>query len=424
MSIVGNLDVEGYTLSFKNAKLICSSCGKPFPFESLIQRCPKCNEPLEVHYDLKKIRKRITKEDFEGKTLSVWKYKEFLPFESFDYIVSLCEGGTPLLEAKNLMKHLGISQILLKDETRNPTASFKDRGTTVGITKALELGAHGIGTVSTGNMAASVAAFAVKAQFPCFILIPPNTSVEKIAQTAICGVNVVAVAGHYGKLYNESLKIGHTTGILFINSDSPWRIEGQKTVAYEICDQLGWQVPDHLLVPVSSGGNISAIFKGFWELYETGLVPQMPHIIGVQAEGNSPIAQAFFSGKDEVEEFPNPATIAHAIGNPDPPSGKRVLKLLKQFGGVMSVVNDKEILEAQRFLASKEGIFAEPAGACSLAALKRLIDGGTIEKDERVICVITGHGLKDISVMTDQLPTPVFSKLEDLEKFIGSMLSV
>jgi len=411
------------SLSFRNAKLQCSSCGTTFPLDSLNQRCSRCNEPLEVHYDLKELRTLITKQDLEERPLSVWKYVEFLPVESFDHIVSLGEGGTPLLEAKNLGNHLDISQLLLQDETRNPTNSFKDRGTTVGVTRALELGIHAIGTVSTGNMAASVAAFAAKAQLPCFILIQPDISMAKVAQTTICGANVVAVAGPYSEIYDVSLKIGQKTGILFINSDSPWRIEGQKTLAYEIADQLSWEVPDHLVVPVSSGGNISAIFKGFGELYETGFIPQMPRIIGVQAEGSCPIAQAFFAGKDEVEEFPNPSTIAHAIINPTPPSGKRVLRLLKKFGGgMMTTVSDEEILEAQRLLASQEGIFAEPAGATPLAALKRLLEEGAIEKDDRVVCVITGHGLKDISVVVDQLPAPVLTKLEDLETTMNSLL--
>ncbi len=408
--------------SFKKAKLVCSSCGKPFPWESLTQRCSQCDEPLEIHFDLNKNRFLNTKQVLEARPFNIWKYKEFLPFESYDHIVTLWEGGTPLLEAKNLMKHLGIPQILLKDETRNPTGSFKDRGTSVGITKALELGVRGVGTVSTGNMAASVAAYAAKAQLPCVILIPQNTSMQKVAQTAICGVNVVAVTGPYAKMYDVSLKIGHETGVLFINSDSPWRIEGQKTIAYEICDQLGWQAPDHLIVPVSSGGNISAIFKGFMELYEIGFISQMPHIIGVQAKGNSPIVKAFFEGKNKVEEFPNPLTIAHAIANPSPPSGNRVLKFLKEFGGSMFSVLDDEILDAQRLLATREGIFAEPAGATPLATLKCLLEQGEITKNDKVVCVITGHGLKDINVVSDQLSKPIFSKSEDLETIINSLL--
>ncbi len=416
-----NFNEDTRSHSLKNAKLVCSSCGEPFPWESLTQRCSQCDEPLEVHFDMNKIRFLISKQDLETRSFSIWKYKEFLPFESYDHIVSLREGGTPLLEAKNLMKHLGISQILLKDETRNPTGSFKDRGTSVGITKALELGVRGVGTVSTGNMAASIAAYAAKAQLPCVILIPQNTSIQKVAQTAICGVNVVAVAGPYGKMYDVSLKIGHETGVLFINSDSPWRIEGQKTIAYEICDQLDWQAPDHLIVPVSSGGNISAIYKGFRELFEIGYIPQMPHIIGVQAKGNSPIAKAFFAGKDKVEEFPNPSTIAHAIANPSPPSGNRVLKFLKKFRGSMFSVLDDEILDAQQLLATKEGIFTEPAGATPLAALKDLLDQGTITKNDKVVCVITGHGLKEINVLIDQLSQPIFSKAEDLETTIRSL---
>ncbi|MFQ5818479.1 MAG: threonine synthase [Candidatus Heimdallarchaeota archaeon] len=417
-----NFNEDMCSHSLKNAKLVCSSCGGLYPWESLTQRCSQCDSPLEVHIDMNKIRFFITKQDLEARPFSIWKYKEFLPFESYDHIISLREGGTPLLEAKNLKKHLDISQILLKDETRNPTGSFKDRGTSVGVTKALELSVRGVGTVSTGNMAASVAAYTAKAQLPCIILIPQNTSIHKVAQTAICGVNVVAVAGPYGKMYDVSLKIGHETGILFINSDSPWRIEGQKTIAYEICDQQGWQVPDHLIVPVSSGGNISAIFKGFKELNEIGFITQMPHIIGVQAKGNSPLVKAFFAGKDIVEEFPNPSTIAHAIANPSPPSGNRVLKLLKRFGGSMYSVSDDEILDAQQLLAKKEGIFAEPAGATPLAALKCLLEQETIKKNDKVVCVITGHGLKDINVVTDQLSKPIFSKVEDLESTIRSLL--
>jgi len=418
-----------FSLSFRGAKLVCSSCkDTSTPWDTLSHRCTKCNEPLEVQYDLKILESVLTQKKFENRSFNMWKYQELLPFESFDQIVTLYEGGTPLFRAKNLEKQLGITQLQLKDETRNPTNSFKDRGSAIGMTKAKELASQGriqaVGTVSTGNMAASIAAFAAKAQLPCVILIQPDTSMQKVAQTAICGVNVVAVEGAYGKMYEESLRIGQKIGVFFINSDSPWRIEGQKTVAFEICDQLDWKVPDHLFIPVSSGGNISAIFKGFEELYETGLISQIPHIIGVQAEGNSPIAHAYFKKKETVEAFPEPSTIAHAISNPDPPSGTRVLRLLRKFEGYMVTVSDKEILDAQRLLAAQEGIFAEPAAVTTLAALKRLLEEGIIEKSETVVCVLTGHGLKDVNVLIDRLPEPMLTKLEKLEISVRSLFSM
>ncbi len=360
--------------------LRCTACGREYSLRKPYQRC-ECGEPLELELF----------EGFAGIGKSVWeRFVQFFPFE-IDLDLSLGEGDTPLIRARKLSKELGI-QLYLKNETVNPTWSFKDRGTFLGIHRALQLGFDKVGTVSTGNMAASVAAYASKAGLKAYILVSSNIAEEKLKQIAVYGAEIIKVRGDYGKLYYESLKLGQTLGIYFINSDDPFRIEGYKSISFEIVEEV---MPDYIVVPTSSGGLIRGIIKGFLELKKSELIDRLPTFVCVQAEGCSPIYKAFIEGKEKIERFENPHTIAHAIENPYPPSGNAVLRLLKKLNGICVAVSDEEILKAQRMLA-QEGIFVQPASATGIAAVKKLREEGRIREDERVVSILTGTGLKTL----------------------------
>ncbi|MBO8174477.1 MAG: threonine synthase [Thermococcus sp.] len=360
--------------------LRCTACGREYSLRKPYQRC-ECGEPLELELF----------EGFAGIGKSVWeRFVQFFPFE-LDLDLSLGEGDTPLIRARRLSKKLGV-QLYLKNETVNPTWSFKDRGTFLGIHRALQLGFDKVGTVSTGNMAASVAAYASRAGLKAYILVSPNIAEEKLKQIAVYGAEVIKVRGDYGKLYYESLKLGQKLGIYFINSDDPFRIEGYKSISFEIVEEI---MPDYVIVPTSSGGLIRGIIKGFLELKKSELIDRLPTFVCVQAEGCSPIYRAFVEGREKIERFENPHTIAHAIENPYPPSGNAVLRLLKKLNGICIAVSDEEILEAQRTLA-QEAVFVQPASATGIAAVKKLREEGRIKEDEKIVSILTGAGLKTL----------------------------
>ncbi len=376
--------------------LRCPVCGREYR-DMKRMRCG-CGEPLEF--------KSFKGEPYIGK--NVWeRFWDFWPIEP-DLDLSLGEGDTPLIKSRKLGRELGL-ELYFKNETANPTWSFKDRGTFPGITAALKFGYKAVGTVSTGNMAASVAAYASRAGLKAKILVSESASDEKLKAVSVYGASVVRVKGDYGRLYFESLRLGERLGIYFINSDNPFRIEGYKGIAFEIAEEL---TPDCVLIPTSSGGLFRGIAKGFIELKKSGLIDELPMLVAVQAEGCSPICRAFKEGKEKIERFENPNTVAKAIANPYPPSGNALLKLLREFGWKCVAVSDGEILEAQREL-SEEGLFVQPASAAGIAALKRL----ELPEGSKVVSILTGSGLKTLSHAetgkTAECP------LESLEKCLG-----
>ncbi len=373
----------------------CSECGRIYSAEEMIYRCKICDYPLEVRYNYSSIAAEIKEQLVKRLEGTVWRYRELLPIADVSQVVSLNEGGTPLHKSVRLAQLLGIKNLYLKDETRNPTGSFKDRGSSVGVSKALEIGAA-VGCVSTGNMAASLAAYAAKAGIKCVILLHAETPAEKIVPLLIYGAQVISLPKPYPEIYQAGLEISQEYGLYWVHSDAPMRVEGQKTCAYEISEQLGWQVPDKVIIPTSSGGNISAHWKGWKELRQMRLTSKLPSMVVVQAEGCCPIVKAFKERKEDVEPLTEVRTIAHSISNPAPPSGRRVLKLLGECGGLAEAVSDEELLQAQKMLAETEGIFAEVAGAASVAALKKLLARGLAKGEETVVCLVTGTGLKDI----------------------------
>ncbi len=363
----GDVEVSG----MRCTKLRCPICGKGY--EKPVQRC-ECGEPVE--FKLFKGEPRL------GKT--VWeRFWDFWPVDPLEWL-HLGEGDTPLVKSE-MGRDLGV-RLYLKNETVNPTWSFKDRGTFLAMSYAVKAGYDTVGTVSTGNMAASVSAYASRAGLRSKVLVSESASDEKLKAVSVYGGDVMRVHGDYGRLYFESLRLGERLGIYFINSDNPFRVEGYKGIAFEIVEEL---TPDHVLIPTSSGGLFRGVAKGFLELYESGLVEDLPELIAVQAEGCSPICRAFREGRDKIERFENPKTLAKAIANSHPPSGNAVLRLLKKFGWACVFVSDGEITEAQRALA-REGLFVQPAAATGVAALRRL----DLPRDARVVSILTGSGLK------------------------------
>jgi threonine synthase len=321
------------------------------------------------------------------------------------------EGGTPLLHARRLGAAVGCEDLWLKDESRNPTGSFKDRGTAVAVAVLAAAGVELIGTVSTGNMARSVAAYAARAGLRATIWVGASTPAHKLAPIAIHGADLVRIDAPYGEIYRTSLLWGANHDVVFVNSDSALRVEGQKTIAYEIAEQCSGRPVDWLLVPTSSGGNFSAIGKGFREIVDLGHLQRSPRLVAVQAAGCSPIASAWEAGAEEPVEVGPARTVAGAISNPTPPSGARALRWARETGGLALKVTDVEILSAQKEIGALTGRFVQPASAAGIAALRKLMQSETIRSDDRVAVLLTGAGPNAPPPALD-IPEPV--QLSDL----------
>ncbi len=359
--------------------LRCVSCGKNYEVKTNRQICG-CGEPLELDFFSGKVK--------SGKT--AWeRYRDFFPFE-ISKKLSLSEGDTSLIKANKLSKKYDV-ELHLKNETVNPTGSFKDRGTVLSLQRAVELRVKRIGTVSTGNMGASVAAYGKRAGLEPVILVSDDISCEKLGGIAAYEPTLVKVSGDYGDLFYESLDIhGDYTNIYFSNSNSPYRIEGYKTLGFELVEE---SVPDFVMIPTSSGGLLRGVMKGFMELESSGFIDDIPVIVCVQAKGCSPIDRAFERCQTSIRGWKEPCTLARAIANPYPPGGNRILRLLDEFDGLSTAVSDEEIVSAQRDIAS-EGVLCQPASAVGVAAVKKLRENGIIEKGAEIVSVITGSGLK------------------------------
>jgi threonine synthase len=356
---------------------------------------------LEVRFDLAGRREPA----WNSRQLSVWKYRELLPIEKEKSIVSLAEGGTGLHHCRRLGRKLGLKKLYVKNEGENPTGSFKDRGMTVAISKAKELGKKRVLCASTGNTAASLAAYSARAGMECIVLVPKGkVAGGKMLQVIMHGAKLIQVKGDFDQALEIAMELADKRREFYLmNSINPFRLEGQKTLAFEILDQLGGRVPEVVMLPVGNGGNISAAWKGFTEFRQLKIVKDRPRMIGIQAEKAAPIARAVKSGQRKIRPILNPQTIATAIRIGSPVNWPKVLSAIKESRGTAETVTDRQILEAQKELATLEGIFVEPASAASIAGLKKLSEEGRVGPSETVVCVTTGHGLKDPSVL-ERLP--------------------
>lgn len=377
----------------------CLTCGPVASRDPHSPFCPGCGEPLFVAPTAPPGGRRFREE----KGLALEKFAEFLPLDRVDPSLSLGEGSTPFVRLERIGRSLGLDGLYAKNEAQNPTGSFKDRGTAVAVQKAVSQGATRIGTVSTGNMAASTAAYGARAGLETFVLLKEGTSAQSLQAAGIHGPRLVAVEGDYGGVFKASLSIGRRLGIAFMNSIDPYRLEGYKLTAFEIYLALGRRAPRTVFVPLSSGGHLLGIMRGFADLEREGLIPTYPQIVGVQAQECAPLARAFDKGLSSYEPLAAGHTIAHAIANPTPPAGNAVLRLIRERDGLIVAVSDGEMLEAQRELASAEGLFCQPESATTLAAAQKLVAAGRIKSGEgAAVCLLTGSGLKTLHLLVAQ----------------------
>jgi len=390
--------------------LRCRECGKTYPAEKRAF-CEECFGPLDVEYDFDKIK--LNRRSFEGRSLDIWRYFEVLPITERKNVVDLHAGFTPLLKAENLGRAVGVDQLFIKNDTVNPTFSFKDRPAEVAVSKALEFGDSTVCAVSTGNLGASVAAHAAKARLASYVLAPYDIEAAKIAQIVAYGANVVSVDGTYDDANRLAVRASDLLGWNFVNVTSrPYYVEGSKTIAFELCEQLGWTPPDNVIIPVASGALLRAIHRGFDQFLTLGLIDKIPRIFGAQADGCSPIARAFKQGSATVTPVASPDTIAKSIAIGDPGDGKYVLRTVRETDGGIESAGDPEILDAIFELAKLEGVFTEPAGAVTVVAARKAVQDGRISKDESTVCCVTGNGLKtnELVLQGRQVPRPKVTK--------------
>jgi threonine synthase len=379
--------------------LRCRECSRDYDIAP-IYTCEWCFGPLEVVYDYDAIRASISRESIAAGPSSVWRYAELLPSDP-DAAVDLGAGFTPLVRADRLAAELGLGEVWIKNDTLNPTNSFKDRVVAVALSKALEFGFKTAACASTGNLANSVAAHSAHAGLKSYVFVPADLEAGKIVTTAVYGGNVVAVEGNYDDVNRLCAELAGTYPWAFVNVNvRPYYAEGSKTLAYEVAEQLGWETPDHVVVPMASGSLLTKVDKGFRELHKVGLLDAEPavRVSGAQALGCSPIATAWLDGADTIKPV-KPTTIAKSLAIGNPADGYFALDVVRTTGGGMAAVTDDEVVAAIQLLARTEGIFAETAGGVTIATLKHLAEQGVVRRDERVVAYITGHGLKTLDAV-------------------------
>ena len=381
--------------------LLCRECGSTYPAEARYS-CDFCFGPLEVNYDLAAAKGVVTRESIESGPNSMWRYAALLP-DPGEEPVDLGAGWTPLRKATRLAEVLGVKELWLKEDTRNPTGSFKDRVVSCALSSARRLGFTTAACASTGNLATSVAAHAAFIGWPSVTIIPSDLEKSKIAMTAIFGGTVLGVEGNYDDVNRLCVElVAEHPDWAFANVNlRPYYAEGSKTLAFEITEQLGWKLPAQVVVPVASGSQLTKVAKGFKEFIELGLVEgEAPILFGAQATGCSPVATAFSEGA-EVITPQRPNTIARSLAIGNPADGPYVLDELRSHGGDIGSVPDSEILECIELLAKTEGVFAETAGGVTIASLRQMINRGTIDRNKSIVAIISGHGLKTLDAVVD-----------------------
>ncbi len=410
----------GTVVAFTYVKALkCRECGTEYP-PIRIPACENCFGPLEVVYNLDQIQ--LDRAALQKRPTSLWRYSELLPIENPAKIVDLGAGFTRLHDCKRLAETLGIRKLFVKDDTLNPTGSFKDRPATVAVSKALEFGFKAVGCASTGNLAAATAAHAAKAGIPCYVFIPSNIEENKILQASTFGANMIAVKGTYDEANRLAAQAADEYDWALVNINvRSYYVEGSKTLAFETCEQLGWKAPTNIIIPMGSGALLCAIWRGLKQFRDLGLIDELKtRIIGAQPQGCAPIVGAFKSNSDEVIPVEKPETIAKSLAIGDPGDGIYALKIMRESGGVAEFATDEEIIDGIKLLAKTEGIFAEPAGGVTIAVLKKLLESGQISRDDEVVCCVTGSGFKSADTLLKSVPKPVEIEpsLEALKRII------
>jgi len=404
-------------------RLECTKCGANFSSECNALVCPSCGEGLETIYSTDQVCETLTKKNLEARSSSLWKYLELLPVEDASDVVTIGEGGTRLLHATRLSETLGMRNLYLKDESRNPTGSFKDRKATVAVTKARQFSFNTVACATAGNAGASVAAYAAKAGLRAVILAFKNVTRTKLAKLLSYGADVFIVEGTSSDVNQLTAQACEKYGwcnIVAASRYNPYVKDGAKTEAIEICEQLKWKAPDWLIIPVGNGCGLASCWKGLVELKHAGLIDQLPKMVGVQGAKCAPLVHAFEAGlsPDKIEPFPNAYTIAHSIEDDFPPDGEQALTAIYESGGMAVGLEDDRMLWAQRLIARMEGLFIEPASASTVAAAHNLLNDGYIDSDDVIAAVASGSGLNEPESIFESIAEPVTIRpeLESLEK--------
>ncbi len=381
--------------------LRCRECGTEYELQAT-HVCEMCFGPLDAVYDYAALKKRVTRQSIESGPKSIWRYRDLLPVEDTTPVVTLGEGFTPLVKADRLGQQLGLSNLYLKNDSMNPTNSFKDRVVSVAISWARAHGFETMACASTGNLANAVAAYSARAGLDCYVFIPIDLEPAKVVSIGVFDPNLVAVHGNYDDVNRLCSQLLESTPWAFCNINiRPFYAEGSKTLTFETAEQLGWKLPDEIIIPVASGCQFVRHRQAVRELMDFGLVhgDGVPALTGAQALGCAPVYNAFHSDQPERVMPVKPNTIARSIAIGNPSDGIYVNRIAKETGGVVEAVTEEEIVDAMRLLARTEGIFTETAGGVTIGVLSKLARAGRWNGDEVIVAYVTGHGLKTADVL-------------------------
>jgi len=376
--------------------LECALCGLRHEAQRLHNLCRECGKPLLVRYDLDRAKESLTKESLPSRRSDMWRYREVMPVERDDNIVSLGEGWTPLLAARRLAEKTGIREVYIKDESLNPTQSFKARGMSAAVSMAKELGAKKLAVPSAGNAAGALSAYAARAGLECFIFMPRDTPRANVVECEQTGASVTLMDGLITDCGAEVGRRKEAEGWFDVSTlKEPYRVEGKKTLGYELAEQLNWELPNVIIYPTGGGTGLIGMWKAFDEMQAMGWIDSnRPRMVTVQAAGCAPIVRAFEEGKRFADEFPNAATTASGLRVPKAIGDFLILDAIRQSGGTAIAVTDEELISATREIGAAEGVFCAPEGAACLPALRKLVQAGMVDKNDRVVLFNTGSGVK------------------------------
>ncbi|MGC9467848.1 MAG: threonine synthase [Anaerolineae bacterium] len=405
----------------------CMLCGAAYDLDEIDYVCPNHGDDgiVDIVYDYDAMRSDLDRDALSARRIEdMWRYKVLLPVDPDAPVPPLRVGGTPLYAASRLGSHLDLPDLWVKDDGLNPTASFKDRASALAVVKAQEIGAEVITTASTGNAAAALAGLTASVGLPAVIFVPRAAPPAKIAQHLVYGARVLLVDGSYDDAFDLTLQVAREFRWYNRNTAyNPFMTEGKKTAAYEICEQLGWDVPDRIFVPVGDGCILGGIHKGLKDLLALGWIDRMPTLMGIQSEGSAALVDAFERGLSAAEMRPIEAdTIADSISARLPRDRAKALAAVRETGGHFLAVSDEKILEAIPVIAQHTGVFCEPAAAAPYAGLVKALDSGLVARDERVVLLLTGSGLKDIdsAMKTVASPPVIPARLEAVREVVAS----
>lgn len=376
--------------------LECALCGLRHEAQRLLNLCRECGKPLLVRYDLEKAGKSLTKESLRDRRPDLWRYREVLPVQNDANIVTFGEGWTPLLPARKLGQRVGVAELYIKDEGQNPTQSFKARGMAAAVSMAKELGAKKLAVPSAGNAAGALAAYAARAGLEAFIFMPRDTPRANVVECQQTGAHVTLMEGLITDCGAEVGRRKEAEGWFDVSTlKEPYRVEGKKTLGYEVAEQLDWELPDVIIYPTGGGTGLIGMWKAFDEMEQMGWIgSNRPRMVTVQASGCAPIVRAFEDGKRFADEFPNAATTASGLRVPKAIGDFLILDALRNSGGTAVAVTDEELLAATKEIGATEGVFCAPEGAACLPALKNLVASGQVKSTDRVVLFNTGSGVK------------------------------